>query len=55
MAIDLGRPEIGIRIAKDAAADGIIIADQYYPLHEIARESWPVPTEFAMAIARQAL
>jgi soluble lytic murein transglycosylase len=53
MAIDLGRPQVGIRIAKDAAADGIIIAEQYYPLHEIAKASWPVPTEFAMAIARQ--
>ena len=53
MAIDLGRPQIGIRIAKDAAADGIIIADQYYPLHPIAEATWPVPTEFAMAIARQ--
>ena len=26
MAIDLGRPQIGIRIAKDAAADGIVLA-----------------------------
>ena len=36
MAIDLGRPQIGIRISKDAAADGIILPDQYYPLHCIA-------------------
>ncbi|HVL19713.1 MAG TPA: lytic transglycosylase domain-containing protein, partial [Amaricoccus sp.] len=53
MAIDLGRPEIGIRIGKDAAADGIIIADQYYPLHAVAKRDWHVPTEYAMAIARQ--
>ena len=53
MAIDIGRPEIGIRIAKDAAGEGIIIADQYYPLHPIAKKKWRVPTEFAMAIARQ--
>ncbi|HPG22879.1 MAG TPA: lytic transglycosylase domain-containing protein, partial [Amaricoccus sp.] len=53
MAIDIGRPEIGIRIAKDAAAEGIIIAAQYYPLHAIAERDWPVPTEYAMAIARQ--
>lgn len=53
MAIDLGRPEIGIRIAKDAAADGMILPDQYYPLHAIAAEEWSVPTEYAMAIARQ--
>jgi soluble lytic murein transglycosylase len=53
MAIDLGRPQIGIRIAKDAAAEGIVLPDQYYPLHLIARKDWSVPTEFAMAIARQ--
>ena len=53
MAIDIGQPEIGIRIAKDAAAQGIILPDQYYPLHAIAAGSWPVPTEYAMAIARQ--
>jgi soluble lytic murein transglycosylase len=53
MAIDLGRPQIGIRICKDAAAEGMILADQYYPLHAVAEEEWPVPTEFMMAIARQ--
>jgi soluble lytic murein transglycosylase len=53
LAIDLGRPAIGIRIAKDAAGDGIVLPEQYYPLHAIARGRWPVPTEFAMAIARQ--
>ncbi len=53
MAIDLGRPEIGIRIGKDAASDGFVIADQYYPLHPVAKRDWRVPTEFAMAIARQ--
>ena len=31
----------------------MILPDQYYPLHLIAKASWPVPTEFAMAIARQ--
>ena len=53
MAIDLGRPQIGIRIAKDAAAEGIILPDQYYPLHPSPEETWPVPTEYMMAIARQ--
>ena len=54
MAIDLGRPQIGLRIAKDAAGDGIILPAQYYPA---ARRSpsadWQVPTEYALAIARQ--
>jgi soluble lytic murein transglycosylase len=53
MAIDIGRPEIGVRIAKDAAGQGIIIPDQYYPLHPIGRKGWRVPKEYAMAVARQ--
>ncbi len=53
MAIDLGRPHIGVRVAKDAAAAGMILQNQYYPLHDLAGGDWPVPTELAMAIARQ--
>lgn len=53
MAIDLGRPQIGIRIGKDAAAEGMILPDQYYPLHAVSEAEWPVPTEYMMAIARQ--
>ena len=53
MAIDSGGPHIGLRIAKDAALEGIVLPGQYYPMHRMAREVWPVPTEWAMAIARQ--
>jgi soluble lytic murein transglycosylase len=53
MAIDLGRPHIGVRMAKDAAAAGMILPNQYYPVHDLAQGDWPVPTELAMAIARQ--
>jgi soluble lytic murein transglycosylase len=53
MSIDTGRPHVGVRIAKDAAAAGMILPDQYYPLHAIAGQDWPVPAEFALAIARQ--
>lgn len=53
MAIDIGAPQIGIRIAKDAAGDGIVLPRQYYPLNAIAAQRWPVPTEMALAIARQ--
>ena len=53
MAIDLGRPQIGLRIAKDAAAESMVLPAQYYPLHAIAETDWQVPTEYAMAIARQ--
>jgi soluble lytic murein transglycosylase len=53
MAIDLGRTHVGVRLAKDAAAAGIIIPSQYYPVHALAQQRWAVPTEFALAIARQ--
>jgi soluble lytic murein transglycosylase len=53
MAIDLGRPHIGVRMAKDAAAAGMLLQNQYYPVHDLARGDWPVATELAMAIARQ--
>ena len=36
MAIDAGRPHVGVRLAKDAAAKGMVLPDQYYPLHDIA-------------------
>jgi soluble lytic murein transglycosylase len=53
MAADLGRPHVGLRVAKDAAAAGMVLPDQYYPLHPIAKRRWPVPAELAMAVARQ--
>lgn len=53
MTIDSGQPHVGVRIAKDAAAGGLILAAQYYPLHAIAEHDWPVQPEFALAVARQ--
>jgi soluble lytic murein transglycosylase len=53
LAIDSGLMHVGVRIAKDAASDGIILPEQYYPLPDLAEEDWPVPTEFALAVARQ--
>ena len=49
----LGLPQAAVRIGKDAAAEGMILPEEYYPLDAIARNSWPVPTEYALAIARQ--
>jgi soluble lytic murein transglycosylase len=53
MVIDLGYPEIGIRIAKDAANEGVVLPEQYYPLHRIAGEPLSVAAAYALAIARQ--
>ncbi len=53
MAIDLGLPHVAVRLGKDAAARGLIVPNTYYPLHAMAETDWPVPREFALAIARQ--
>ena len=53
MAIDAGLTHVGVRIAKDAAREGVILPAQYYPLPDLERGAWPVPPEFALAIARQ--
>lgn len=50
-ALDL--PQAAVRIGKDAAAEGLILPEEYFPLDPIARKSFPVPTEYALAIARQ--
>ncbi|MEM8570353.1 MAG: lytic transglycosylase domain-containing protein [Pseudomonadota bacterium] len=53
IAIDAGMTHVGIRVAKDAAREGLILPGPYYPLPEMAEGDWPVPTEFALAVARQ--
>ena len=51
--IDLGRPNMAIRVAKNAARLGRIIPAPYYPVTELAARAGGVPPELALAIARQ--
>jgi len=53
MMQEIGRPHWAVRLAKDAAAAGVLLPGQAYPLPALARAELPVPTEFALAIARQ--
>ena len=53
LLLDLDEPHLALRVAKVAARDGAILADSYYPLHELAEFAEAVPPELAMAIARQ--
>ncbi|WP_424930833.1 transglycosylase SLT domain-containing protein [Amaricoccus macauensis] len=53
IAMDGGLTHVGVRVAKDAARERIILPDHYYPLPEMAEEDWPIPTELALAVARQ--
>lgn len=51
--LSIDRPNMALRVAKNAARDGRIIAGPYYPITPLARLNNRVPPELAMAIARQ--
>lgn len=53
LALELGRPHIAVRIAKQAARRGVLILPAYYPLHELAGYASEIEPALAMAIARQ--
>lgn len=53
MLEELGQPHVGVMLGKRAARAGLTIPAPYYPLHPMAEEDWPVPTELALAIARR--
>ena len=51
--LSIDRPNMALRVAKNAAKEGRIIAAPYYPVTELARLNNRAPAELAMAIARQ--
>jgi len=53
LALDLGSPNTALKIAKEAAVTGGVIPASYYPVTDLAEIENPVPTELALAIARQ--
>lgn len=53
VAIDLNEPHIAVMIGKRAASKGVTIPAAYYALHDMARDKYPISTEFALAIARR--
>ncbi len=53
LALDLERPHVALRIAKEAAKLGRVISAPYYPVTELAYFGVDVPAELAMAVARQ--
>ncbi len=53
LALDLGRPDAAVRIAKTAARKGHVIMDLYYPVTPLAQASGPIEPALAKAIARQ--
>ncbi|MEP5154300.1 lytic transglycosylase domain-containing protein [Planktotalea sp.] len=53
VALDLNEPHIAVMIGKRAASRGITIPAPYYAIHDLAKTDHPIPTEFALAIARR--
>lgn len=52
-ALSLGRPNIALMIAKQAARRGIILPRAYFPVTDLAGMDVAVPPEIALAIARR--
>jgi soluble lytic murein transglycosylase len=53
LALDLGRPDAAVRIAKSAARKGHVIMDIYYPVTDLAGFDGAIEPALAKAIARQ--
>ncbi len=53
MAHDLDRTHVSVRVAKTAAAQGVVVMEPYYPVTELSTFQGAVVPELAMAIARQ--
>ncbi|HET7410066.1 MAG TPA: lytic transglycosylase domain-containing protein, partial [Paracoccaceae bacterium] len=53
LALELGQHHYAVRIAKEAAARGVLIYPAYYPVHAIARYATKVEPALALSIARQ--
>lgn len=51
--LNIERPNMALRVAKNAARMGRIVAAPYYPLHPVADRAKDVPPELVLAISRQ--
>jgi len=53
LILTLGEPHIAIRVAKEAAQNGIVIPRAYFPVVDLGLQQLPVSEELALAIARR--
>ncbi|WP_236545303.1 lytic transglycosylase domain-containing protein [Tropicimonas marinistellae] len=53
LLLDKGETHIALMVGKRAASSGVILPDAYFPLSPLLQHELPVPTEFALAIARR--
>lgn len=53
MLAEFDQPHIQVMLGKRAAAYEMQLPGPYYALHPMAGQTWPVPTELVLAIARR--
>jgi len=53
LAMEIGRPNIAVRLSKQAARQGHVLPRTYFPLTELAKKRLRVEPELAMSIARR--
>lgn len=53
LALELGDPYIALRVAKEAAGQGVILPRAYFPLTDLTQTAHKVPDELVLAIARR--
>ncbi|NOX39254.1 MAG: lytic transglycosylase domain-containing protein [Alphaproteobacteria bacterium] len=53
LSMEIGRPNIALRISKQAAREGFILPRTYFPLTDLAKKKLKVAPELALSIARR--
>lgn len=53
IALEMGRPQIAVRLSKQAIRQGHVLMKSYFPITELAKRSGQVTPELAMSIARR--
>lgn len=53
LAIEIDRPQIAVRLSKQAAGMGHVLPKTYFPVTDLARQKLAVDPEVAMSIARR--
>ncbi|WP_158965302.1 lytic transglycosylase domain-containing protein [Chachezhania sediminis] len=52
-AIEEDHPHLAVMIAKRAAQDGVVLAEAYYPVHDVGRMRLAMAPEMVLSIARR--
>ena len=53
LTMEIGRPNIAVRLSKQAARQGHVLPRTYFPVTALAKKKLPVDADLAMSIARR--